>query len=251
MYQDYYKKFFEIFNECKYKLDTSTLFYDLMKISAISIQNVFINSPELEKEYLYTINKYSKEEIKILEELFALIVMMLQTHGEIKDILGDIYCNLNYRDKKLGQVFTPEHIARVMAKSIIGEDSKSKEIISICDPTCGSGAMLMAAAHVLREDGFNFQQNALMQGTDISEICVYMTYIQASLYGIPAIIYCGNSLTNEIRFKLTTPLYHLNYFRFKDYFNNKKENTDNAKSENITYEFKETVKNGNLQVSFW
>lgn len=44
---------------------------------------------------------------------------------------------------------------------------------------------------------------------DIDIKCVYMAYIQLSLYGIPAVVVHGNSLTVEEWSKWYTPIYLL------------------------------------------
>lgn len=260
MFQDYYNKFFEIFNKLAFRHDKYTVFYDLMKIGALSIQNTFLNSSKIEEDYQNTIKKYSKEEIKSLTTLFGTLIMMFETKGEIADILGSIYNKLEFYNKGLQQFFTPEHIANFMSEIILNPlDIKSNiaenGFVTFCEPCCGSGVMILGIASVLKKHEINYQQSLLVEAMDISDICVYMTYIQLSLYGIPAIVYCGNTLTQEIRFELTTPLFYLNYWKFQKFYST--ENTskseihlDNQNNKKI-YEFKETIKNGNHQISFW
>ena len=157
----------------------------------------------------------------------------------------------------MGQFFTPDHIAKLMAdicfdyegaKNIIEQNG----FVTLSEPTCGSGVMVIAAASALQKQGINYQQDLFAYATDISELCVYITYVQLSLYGIPAIVNCGDSLTSKVRFSLTTPLYFLNYWKFRKANTSKiKETQENIQNQNSLYTFKETVKNGNLQLSFW
>ena len=86
--------------------------------------------------------------------------------------------------------------------------------ITVMDPACGSGGLVLAYAKALKKHNINYQSDLLIDVTDISDTCVYMVYIQLSLYGIPAIVKCGNTLTQEIRFTLVTPLYFLQYWKF-------------------------------------
>lgn len=260
MFQDYYNKFFEIFNNFAFRHNKYTVFYDLMKICALSIQNSLLNSPKIEEDYKDTIKKYSKDELSSLTTLFGTLIMMFETREEIADILGSIYNKLGFYNKGLQQFFTPEHIAHFMSEIIIDPSEIKSKIeengfVTFCEPCSGAGVMILEAASVLKKHEINYQQSLLIEAMDISDICVYMTYIQLSLYGISAIVYCGNTLTQEVKFKLTTPLFHLNYWKFQKFYNT--ENTikneihlDNQ-NQNKIYEFKETIKNGNYQISFW
>lgn len=86
-----------------------------------------------------------------------------------------------------------------------------------------------------------------------------MTYIQLSLYGIPAIVYCENSLTQEMQFKMETPLFFLQYWKFRKFYmkpneeeleqNNKKIIIERPTEKQII--LKETTVKGNCQISLW
>lgn len=122
--------------------------------------------------------------------------------------------------------------------------------------------MVLSLVKALKKRNINYQQELLVEATDISDVCAYMTYIQLSLYGIPAIVYCGNTLTREIRFVMRTPLYCLQYLKFNSFFmNNENENIEKASqigekvvAKSLTENqnlFKEIIINGNSQVSLW
>lgn len=126
------------------------------------------------------------------------------------------------------------------------------------EPTCGAGGMILSLAKVLKKRNINYQQELLVEATDISEVCVYMTYIQLALYGIPAIVYCGNALANEFRFKMETPLFFLNYWKFRKFYMQSDDESQES-NEKIIIEnavknqelFKEVTIKGNCQVSLW
>lgn len=110
--------------------------------------------------------------------------------------------------------------------------------------------MILSFAKVLNKHNINYQKYLLAEATDISDTCAYMTYIQLSLYGIPAIVTCGNTLTQEMRFKMETPFYFLNYFKFRK---RHKQNDDNNIDKPIEKQilFKETIVKGNCQITLW
>ncbi len=258
MYEVKNSQFIKIFDElCSYH-DRLNVFSDFVKMCSISLFNAFAHNETLEKEYLRTINSYSKKEQELFTKMFAELIMMYEESNEIVDILGPIYMSTKSKDKKLGQVFTPEHIAEFIAEIDVGktEDLKTKiknnGFITVMDPACGSGGLVLAYAKTLKKHNINYQSDLLVDVTDISDICVYMVYIQLSLYGIPAIVKCGNTLTQEIKFTLITPFYFLQYWKFKrkqeDNITNQKENIIDKTIQN---NLKEVMVKGNCQISLF
>jgi len=64
-----------------------------------------------------------------------------------------------------------------MGKCTIDEhDSfiEEKGYISVCEPCCGSGAMILGAAKALKDAGYNYQQQMVVHATDIDIKCVHM-----------------------------------------------------------------------------
>lgn len=95
---------------------------------------------------------------------------------------------------------------------------KERRYISVNDPACGAGAMLIAFANVARKHGINYQKHVLFVAQDIDRTAAMMCYIQISLLGCPAIVVIGDSLAkpfphpdNEV---WCTLFYYLNHWRF-------------------------------------
>lgn len=93
-----------------------------------------------------------------------------------------------------------------------------KGYLSVSDPACGAGAMLIAFANVSRKHGVNFQQKVLFVAQDIDVTATRMCYLQLAVLGCPAIVICGDSLAkpgfhpdNDVWY---TPFYYLNEWRF-------------------------------------
>lgn len=83
----------------------------------------------------------------------------------------------------------------------------SEGFITVGDPACGSGALLLAVADCIEEDGLNPSAHMVAQAVDLDIRCVHMTYLNLSLYGIPAVVVCGNTFTLEERDRWYTPVY--------------------------------------------
>ena len=84
---------------------------------------------------------------------------------------------------------------------------EQQKYLTICEPCIGSGAMVLGLANDLARKNINYCQRMVVTGTDIDLKCVHMAYLQLSLYGIPAVIIHGNTLTCEEWSRWYTPVY--------------------------------------------
>lgn len=70
--------------------------------------------------------------------------------------------------------------------------------LTLQEPACGSGVMIIESYNYLRREGFNPQQQMWVQARDLDFTATMMCYIQMSLLHIPGEVIIGNSLTNEV-----------------------------------------------------
>ena len=70
--------------------------------------------------------------------------------------------------------------------------------LSLCEPTCGSGGMVIAAAQVLQEKGINYQRVLDVVCQDLDWTAVYMCYVQLSLLGVKAIVAQGEHIIRTV-----------------------------------------------------
>lgn len=140
-----------------------------------------------EDEYLSYIQKYDAAHQKLFPDLLAQLVIEMEnsvSNGVSKDVLGEVYQELFYQARS-GQFFTPEHITDMMA-SISGHSTD--ETLSIIDPCCGSGRMLLSSTKTIGKHHRFF-------GIDIDHTCVQMTAVNLFLNGIfHAEVMCANAL---------------------------------------------------------
>jgi len=108
----------------------------------------------------------------------------------------------------------------MMAKLTFCESTVSaleeKGYVSVCEPTCGSGVMITSFCKSMKEAGFNYCNQMVATAIDIDAKCAHMTYLQLSLYGVPAVVIHGNSLTLESWSRWYTPIYLLNGWIWRD-----------------------------------
>lgn len=199
-------------NKHRYKV-----FEDFITISAISLHNAGLpqNSAvfkQYEKEYLDIIHTYEKADQKAFAHCLAILVNLMEKAGKPKDILGQIYMDMDFGDAQQGQFFTPDHVSEMMAKmqmTNLPQLLEKQPFITATEPTCGAGGMLLALAGEVMNLGYRPEQHLWIQAIDISRVASLMCYIQLSLWHIPAQVIVGNSLTMEYREFLYTPAHRL------------------------------------------
>lgn len=217
-------------DSCTYQVDKHKFVSDLFECGAIAISNQVDLSQrdEREERYLRIIRGYKPDLQKKLAEIFAKIYALLSSvvydNGKFNDNLGEIFMRCNLGNKTAGQFFTPYHISEFMAEvaideKIIREKIDKNEIITISDPCCGGGGMLIAALDVLQSFGVNYARNCFIEANDVDLRCVHMTYLQLALAGVPAIVRHQDSLTRDCWSIWYTPAYLFQYLRFHKFDN--------------------------------
>ena len=213
-----------------YRIGKYQLITDVLECGAISIANTvdLTERTNREEQYKKVMEKYQPEEQKILSEVFTMIYQLLSSvvydDGCFDDYLGELFMRCEQGNSGTGQFFTPYHVSKLMAKMILGSEVVEKvekdEVITVNDPCCGGGGMLMAALDVLKNDyHINYTRNCFIDCGDIDRRCVYMTYLQLSLAGVPAIVKHQDAISRELWSVWRTPAYVFQYARFARYEN--------------------------------
>ena len=212
--------------------DTWRVFSDFVEMAALTISNSdrhFLSTPkkvweEREKAYLEIINRYRKIEQPVFAKMLAELVMELDdcvASGHFTDVLGEVFHELELHNKWNGQFFTPQHICDMMGRMVFNKDITQEAIdsrgyVNISEPCSGAGAMIYGFVNAFCEAGFNHSKQTLVVANDIDIRCVYMTYVQCSLYGIPAVVIHKNTLSGEVfGYPWYSPIYTLYLWRWK------------------------------------
>lgn len=217
------KEFSALFNRLAGKRSNWEVWNDFLTMVAIAFANVVptYERDKREQRYLSIICSYEKKEQEIFPQLLSVVTMALEDNPK-QDFLGGLYTALNLNQRQKGQFFTPYHICEFMAEiQAVGDlqaEAEQKGFISVSDPTCGAGALLIAFANSARDHGLNYQDKVLFIAQDIDATAAKMCYIQLSLLGCSACVIIGDSLAkpglnpdNEVYY---TPMYYLNAWRF-------------------------------------
>ena len=195
------RRFAKVLDGIAPNISTWEVFDDFTTVSVCAISNAVdcTNYDQREAEYLRIVKKYSPEQMGTFAELLALTAIAI-TENPNRDFLGDLYSGLELLDRGHQQFFTPYNISHLMASCMMSgksDDFEQKGYISICDPSCGSGTMLIAAANTLQSSKRNPATEALLVGKDIDRRVAKMCYITLSLMGCAAVIQVCNSLSFE------------------------------------------------------
>lgn len=207
-----------------YKIGRHEFLSDLFRGGAIAISNKFAYREDREQEYLRIIKKYDKDMQDIFLNVFTKIYLLLtsQTFVGFNDYLGDLYMKSETSNSKAGQFFTPYSVSKMCAEMTLDEKKISEcieqdKILTLNEPTCGAGGMILGAVDVLyNKYNFNYARNLLVICSDVDTRCVAMTYLQLSLAGVPAIVYHQDTLTLKTWDVWETPAYIMQYMRFRN-----------------------------------
>lgn len=222
-----YRELVGMFNELAGSRSLWQIYNDCVEMFAVSIQNIFIfgkKHEQNEEEYKRVSSNYSKAELDKISQIFAKIFEMLE-ENPFRDLLGDLYMQLNMGSDALGQVFTPYGTSYMMSEmtcdiELIKREIESKGYIRIAEPSCGGGANVISLCEVLKNNDINYQNQCVIVCQDLSRIAALMCYTVLSLIGCSAVIKIGDSLCDPFtNYKdelakgsdiWTTPMFHLN-----------------------------------------
>lgn len=188
------KEFEATFDYLRTRYGGHSVWEDFLTVSAISIANAFDFREEREDLWHQTTRKYDDTDLYKFANLLAMMILELEKNPR-QDFLGCMATRLGLNNKHLGQCFTPYHVAELMAKCSM-ESNDKKPFITVSDPTCGYGVMLIAARNVMLEAGKNIHLDMFCVAQDISFSAAMGCYIQMSLLGIAGYVRVGNTLAD-------------------------------------------------------
>jgi len=206
------QQFVSLFNQTAPDENRWQVFSDFVHMAACSLYNAIHRDEDFEADYMRRVGRYSREDANNMSRLLAEVIQGLEFCPT--DFLGQIFMNLELGNARHGQFFTPYNVSHMMAQVTLSDGlsvltSGERDFITVSDPACGAGGMIVAMAEAMLEAGFNPQKQMMVYCVDIDPVAAMMCYIQLSLMGIPAIVATGNSLTVEIKREMATPVFVL------------------------------------------
>jgi hypothetical protein len=222
----YQKMFMDDFNKLTHRHNGWQVWEDFVVMAACSISNSFdtVHYEKREKLYMDRIKRYEAAEASVFAKLLATTVIALDEDPE-QDFLGVLFQLLELSNHWKGQFFTPYSVCRMMADMQmdgVGEIVKEKGYVSVNDPACGAGALLIAFANACKTREINYQNHALFVAQDIDQTAAMMCYLQLSLLGCPGYVVVADTLRHPVITAETevwyTPMYNSQTWRWRRTF---------------------------------
>jgi hypothetical protein len=208
------------------RYDTSRVFCDFVEMSAIALSKVDLRQSETrEQRYLTIIKQYKTLEDRLtFPHMLAELVIALERTEQC--VLGPISAALGMCNFRKGAFWTPWELSSLMARMLLagdgGGDTSDRDeilrdggILTAAEPACGPGGMILAFAGAFKDEGYNPQRQLHFTAVDTSPMCVHMAYTQCALWGIPAVVILGNSLSLQFSEYWYTPAHILGGFSRK------------------------------------
>lgn len=148
--------------------------------------------------YLDTIKGLSPHDLDVIVRAFQQLVVDME-HRPFLDLLGPLYMEIGHKlDKQdRGEFFTPFCLNRVMVDLLTAGDPRAMftpgQILTANEPACGTCGMVLAFAEHLTNHGVSpLHMRWTVQ--DLSQTSCYASYINLTLWGVPATVVCGDTL---------------------------------------------------------
>ncbi len=205
---DPHREFVSLFKDNCHRHRPHAVFSDFCEMAALSLSNVvdLAQREQREARYMQIVKGYTADEVARFPHMLGCVTEALE--ARMHDCLGQLFMSLDMGNHWVGQFFTPYDLAGLMARMTLG-DAKAQLLergyISISEPAVGAGAMVIAMADALKEQGLNYQRCMHATAVDVDPTAAHMCYVQLSLLHIPAVVVVGNSLTLEERAHWYTP----------------------------------------------
>jgi type I restriction-modification system DNA methylase subunit len=205
----------KLMREAAGRRDLFDVFRDFIEMAACAISNTvdLHHRAEREERYLKTIGRYEKHEQALFPEMLAALVERMEQGPD--DVLGRLFSELELYNADRGQFFTPYELCKTIAALQIGDPThmaaaiEAQGFVTVSEPACGAGAMIIAFQDLMRQAGFNPQTQMHATCQDIDSRGVHMCYLHLSLLHIPAAVILGNTLAVECREVWYTPAHIL------------------------------------------
>lgn len=148
-----------------------------------------------EKEYLEEAKRWNRDELETFSHALAALVMEMEKQP-FTDLLGGHYMDLALSHKGQqwnGEFHTPQPICELMARMVAGDTPPPGDgPITLCEPACGAGAMILAYAHAMPPES---RRRLRVTAIDLSKVACDMCFINCTLWGIPIEVIHGNTIT--------------------------------------------------------
>ncbi len=217
------KHFIKAFESLAHHRERHDVFNDFLEMAVCAIRKGTMTpgpaADAIEAQYMAVVKRNRVEDVRAMPRLLGITTLAIQDGG--CDFLGQVAGDLELVTGHMGQFFTPYDVSRMIAEMTldsVGEIIAEQGFVTVQEPACGAGGMVIAAADAIARQGFDIGRHLYVDAIDISPMCFRMTYLQAALRGIPATVRRGNTLSLEMFDHAMTPAFFPFYATHKERF---------------------------------
>lgn len=187
------RDFRNILEQVSRRHDVRKVFDGFVRLAACAL-----SAQTREAEYLEEAKRWEKPELELFAEALAALIEEMESRP-FEDILGAHYMESALSQKGQqwnGEFHTPKPVCDLIARVMADDTSElpSDREITVCEPACGSGAMILSFAEACPP---GVRRRLRVTAIDISRTACDMAFINTTLWGIPTRIIHGNTLSLE------------------------------------------------------
>lgn len=185
------KDFRKILEGIAHNHDIHTVFCAFARLAACALA-----VQTRESEYFTEAKHWKNDELLAFSHALGALVSEMQEQP-YTDLLGRYYMEFAISaggQKWNGEFHTPRSICELMARLALGDlaELPAEGPITVCEPACGAGAMVLAFAHAVPVE---HRRRLRVTAIDINRTACNMCFINTSLWGIPTRVVHGNTLS--------------------------------------------------------
>ena len=174
---DLRKQFIKAFESLAHHRERHDVFADFLEMAVCAIRKKTMPpGPEadgIEARYMAVVKRNRPDDVRQMPKLLGITTLAVQDGG--CDFLGQVAGDLELVTGHMGQFFTPYDVSRMIAEmtlDTVDEIIAEQGFVTVQEPACGAGGMIVAAADVLARKGFDIGTQLYVEAIDISPMCL-------------------------------------------------------------------------------
>ncbi len=189
----YERDFRNILSQLSHRHDARKVFDGFVCLAACTLA-----AETREPEYLEEAKRWERPELVLFAQALGTLILEMEARP-FEDLLGGHYMEFALSQKGQqwnGEFHTPKPICDLMARMMLGdiESKPADEPITVCEPACGAGAMILSLAEACSPE---IRRRLRVTAIDISRTACDMAFVNTTLWGVPTRVIHGNSLSME------------------------------------------------------
>ncbi len=213
MLNENHKRFIKTLEGLAGRRSVVDAFSDVCAALACGIEQLSPNPQEREERFASTMAKYDADDRRVFGQLLAIVVEALDLRRE--SFLGPVLEEIGAANSRNGQFLTPVDLAKLMGRivgtpTVAAEKHRPGELVTLNDPACGAGVLMIQSAEELVQAGVAKSDIYIICG-DIDLRACDMTFIELSLLGYAARIEHRDALAMK---DFSRPRYTPGYFLY-------------------------------------